>query len=75
MDFWTLEEYKQFIACVDEPIYKMIFELLFFTGLRCGELLTLTYNDIDIKKGILTVNKNLEKVKGKNYHTDTKNGK
>ena len=64
MDFWTLEEYKQFIACVDEPIYKMIFELLFFTGLRCGELLALTYNDIDIKKGILTVNKNLAKVKG-----------
>lgn len=65
MDFWTLEEYKQFIACVDEPIYKMIFELLFFTGLRCGELLALTYNDINIKKGILTVNKNLAKVKGK----------
>ena len=65
MNFWTLEEYKQFMACVDEPIYKMIFELLFFTGLRCGELLALTYNDIDAEKGILTVNKSLAKVKGK----------
>ena len=65
MDFWTLEEYKQFIVYVDNPMYKMIFELFFFTGLRCGELLALTYNDIDTEKGILTVNKNLASVKGK----------
>ena len=60
-----MEEYKQFMACVDEPIYKMIFELLFLLVLRCGELLALTYNDIDAEKGILTVNKSLAKVKGK----------
>lgn len=65
INFWTLEEYKQFIGYVDKPMYKMMFELFFFTGLRCGELLALTYNDIDAEKGILTVNKSLAKVKGK----------
>ena len=65
IDFWTLEEYKQFIACVDNPMYKMMFELFFYTGLRWGELLALTYNDIDTENGILSVNKNLVTVKGK----------
>ena len=65
IDFWTLEEYKQFIACVDEPMFKALFELFFFTGLRCGELLALTYNDIDTEKGILSVNKSLATVNGK----------
>ena len=65
INFWTLEEYKQFIGYVDKPMYKMMFELFFFTGLRCGELLALTYNDIDTEHGILSVNKSLATVNGK----------
>lgn len=65
IEFWTLEEYKQFITFVDEPMFKMMFELFFYSGLRCGELLALTYNDIDTENEYLTVNKNLATVKGK----------
>lgn len=65
IEFWTLEEYKQFITFVDDPMFKMMFELFFYSGLRCGELLALTYNDIDTENEYLTVNKNLATVKGK----------
>lgn len=63
--FWTLEEYKQFISKENNLAYKIIFELLFYTGLRFGEMFALTMNDIDVENGILTVNKNRVRVNGK----------
>ena len=45
-DYWTLDEYNKFISKVDEKIYKELFEFLFFTGCRIGEVLALTFNDI-----------------------------
>lgn len=63
--FWTLEEYKQFIRNEHNPAYKIIFELLFYTGLRFGEMFALTMNDIDTEKGILSVNKNRVRVNHK----------
>lgn len=51
--------------CEDKPAYKIVYETLFYTGLRFGELLALTLNDIDTENGILTVNKNLVKADGK----------
>lgn len=41
MDFWTLEEFKQFIAVVDKPAMKLAFQVMFWTGLRIGETLAL----------------------------------
>ena len=70
MDFWTLEEYKHFISCEDRPEYKIIYELLFYTGLRFGEMFALTMNDIDTENGVLTVNKNKVCVNGE-YITQT----
>lgn len=67
MDFWTLEEYKHFISCEDRPEYKIIYELLFYTGLRFGEMFALTMNDIDTENGVLTVNKNKWRI----YYPDT----
>lgn len=37
MDFYTLEEFKQFIACEDDLKFKCFFETLYFCGLRRGE--------------------------------------
>ncbi|MBQ2634020.1 MAG: site-specific integrase [Oscillospiraceae bacterium] len=51
MDFWTLEEFEQFIAGLDgDPTASMAFNLLFWTGMREGELLALTLNDCDFKR-------------------------
>ncbi len=41
--------------------------ILFFTGLRKGELLALTVADFDYKSKTLTVNKTYSKIKGKEY--------
>ncbi len=48
INFWTPEEYKQFSeACKDNLEYFTLFELLYYTGMRVGEALALTLNDID----------------------------
>lgn len=47
MEVWTVEEFNQFIEWVDEPIYKLFFETLFWTGARRGEILALQKVDFD----------------------------
>ncbi len=46
MDFWTKAEFDKFIACVNKPAYKLFFNILFYTGMRSGEALALTPEDI-----------------------------
>lgn len=56
-NIWTIEEFNQFISIVDDPIYKTLFNLLYFTGLRIGEALALTFNDIE--NNSISINKNM----------------
>ena len=43
LDFWTKDEYDKFIATIDhDDRYYTLFEILFWTGCRVGELLALT---------------------------------
>lgn len=54
MLFWTKEEFYNFKKYLnDDILYDLIFTLLFFTGLREGELLALTLDDIDFDKKII----------------------
>lgn len=46
MQFWSRDEFEKFIECVDDPRYKMIFTMSFFTGRRKGEVLALSPSDI-----------------------------
>ena len=49
LDFWTLEEYQTFLETFDkDSMHYLMFEILFWTGMREGELLALTKNDIDL---------------------------
>ena len=58
LSFWTLEEYRCFIAtCRDNPAAFAAFELLYWCGIRVGELLALTPQDIDPKKKLLKITK------------------
>lgn len=58
IDFWTKEEYDTFINTFDkEDKYYCLFEVLFWSGLRIGELLALTKNDIDFKNMQIKVSK------------------
>lgn len=59
MQFWTLEEFNTFIKAVEnKPASKVIFNLLFWTGIRSGEMLALTLNDFDLEKGTVSISKN-----------------
>lgn len=47
--FWTLEEYQKFIATYTPgSMHYVMFEILFWTGMREGELLALTMDDVDL---------------------------
>lgn len=62
MDFWTLEEYEKFSSCIKKSSMRLAFDILFYTGMRSGELLALTPADILPDKKI-SINKGYAKVK------------
>ena len=61
VNFWTIDEYQKFIYVVDDIIYKTFFETLYYTGLRQGECLALTWNDF--KDDYLDIYKTISKEK------------
>ena len=60
---------------MDKPRSYYAFEILYWCGLRVGELLALTSNDIDLDKGTITVNKSYQRLKGKDLITSPKTAK
>lgn len=62
MKFWTIDEFNQFIAYSDNPTYSVMYELLFWTGIRIGECLALTLNDFNFETKTVSINKNYAKV-------------
>ena len=58
LDFWTVDEYQQFIQTMEPGSrYYLIFEILFWTGCRIGELLALTPKDIDFERNKISITK------------------
>lgn len=73
MLFWTQSEYKAFSeAIMDKPISFYAFEVLYWGGLRLGEMLALTKKDIDFKRGIIRITKSFQRIKGEDLITDPK---
>lgn len=76
LHFWTPEEYKAFSKAVsDNPEYFIIFEILYYTGMREGELLALTLNDIDFNNKQITINKTYYRITGKDLTNPPKTEK
>lgn len=68
INFWTLDEFKKFIAVVDDEFYFTLFNFLYYTGLRYGEMSALTWKDIDFERKELIINKSLTtKIKDGGY--------
>lgn len=58
-NIWTYEEFNQFIESIDNKKYHLLFNLLYFTGIRKGELLALKWEDIDFSNKIISINKTI----------------
>lgn len=66
MHIWTREQFGQFIEVVDDPTYRALFTMLFFTGRREGEILAISSADIDLRKGTARFNKSVTQYKTSN---------
>ena len=76
ISFWTKEEYKQFSdEMMDKPVSYYAFEMLYWCGIREGELLALTPSDFDFKAGTVTINKSYQRLHGKDVITTPKTKK
>ncbi len=76
MLFWTKEEYLKFAdAMMDKPRSIYAFEVLYWCGIREGELLALTPVDFDFEKGTLSITKSYQRLKGRDVITDSKTPK
>ena len=76
MLFWTKDEYLKFAdAMMDKPLSYYAFEMLYWCGIREGELLALTPSDFDFEAGTVSINKSYQRLKGKDVITTPKTKK
>lgn len=76
MKFWTRDEYLAFAEQVmDKPESYLAFEVLYWTGIREGELLALTPADFDLEKRTLSVTKSYQRLNRKDVVTGPKTPK
>ena len=76
MLFWTKEEYLKFAdAMMDKPLSYYAFEMLYWCGIREGELLALTPGDFDFEKQTVSISKSYQRIKGQDVITDPKTAK
>lgn len=66
MQIWTKEEYLRFVDCLaNKPHSYYAFEILYWTGIRLGELLALTPEDFDFERSMLSISKSCTQKDGK----------
>lgn len=76
MLFWTKDEYLKFAdAMMDKPLSYYAFEMLYWCGIREGELLALTPTDFDFEAGTVSISKSYQRLKGKDVITTPKTKK
>ena len=76
MSYWTVDEYSKFSdEMMDKPISYYAFQMLYWTGIRVGELLALTAGDFDFKNNMLTINKSYQRLHGEDVITPPKTEK
>ena len=73
MEFWTKQEYDKFIVTLEPGTENYLMaEILFWTGIREGELLALTPMDFDFENNLLRINKTYNRINGQDVITSPK---
>ena len=76
MLFWTKEEYLKFAeVMMDKPLSYYAFEMLYWCGIREGELLALTPANFDFDKNTVSINKSYQRLNGQDLITTPKTEK
>ena len=65
LNFWTRQEYDKFISTFEKgTMHYLMFEILFWTGIREGELLALTADDVDFTNLKMKIEKTYYRING-----------
>lgn len=76
MNFWTKEEFSIFIeGIMDKQRSYTAFMVLFWTGMRIGELLALTPSDVDFEEKTIHISKSYQRIDGRDIITPPKTQK
>ena len=71
MLYWIKDEYIKFSEeIMDKPVSFYAFEMLYWCGLRLGEMLALTPSDFNFEKGIVRINKSYQRIGSEDVITD-----
>ncbi|WP_203261408.1 tyrosine-type recombinase/integrase [Streptococcus uberis] len=74
LSYWSIDEFVEFqnLFEPEEYNYQLLFTCLFFTGMRLGEALALTWNDINFTTQTIHITKSIYISKGISYISTTK---
>lgn len=75
VNFWTIDEFARFMTAVTGKRNRLMFNLLYWTGLRLGELLALTPDDVDLENGMIRVTKTYRRYHGQDIISPPKTRK
>lgn len=76
MQFWTRDQFNQFIDVVSEQPYHTLFMMLYYTGRRKGEILALSPTDVTKDKILITKSISTKNIDGATWKVaGTKNKK
>ncbi|MBR1397884.1 MAG: site-specific integrase [Selenomonadaceae bacterium] len=64
VDFWELSEFQHFITFVKNPRHRICFLLLFYSGMRIGELRALNAGDFDFDNNQISITKSRMRING-----------
>lgn len=59
----------------DKPVSYCAFQILYWCGLRLGEILCLTLADIDLENKVIHIIKSYQRIKGKDVVTSLRHRK
>ncbi len=64
--FWTWDEFQKANHYITTNPANLMLNLLYFSGMRCGEMMALTRKDFDFAKNQIHITKSLTRIQGKN---------
>ena len=75
IDFWTIDEFRRFLACVQDSPFRTAFQLLFWTGIRSGELLALSAEHFDFGQNLMHITRSYCRLHGQDLFLAPKTAK